>query len=264
VGNVDVVAIPVYNEAGTVMSVVEQARQYVNEVLVVDDGSSDTSPMLANAAGAVVVRHESNQGKGAALATALAWARDRQDVKHLVLLDGDGQHDPVEIPRMLNELEDRQLDILIGSRFLGHNNAPLYRLFGLHTLSAAAALGSGIRITDSQSGYRVLSRRAIESLDLHEKAFSVEAEMQFDAPMKGLRIGETPIEIRYAGPARRSPIIHGVSVLIQTIKMTALRRPDRLAMLVATPFLAIQIGRSCRRRRAQRWQAPVCRRRFAP
>jgi glycosyltransferase involved in cell wall biosynthesis len=240
---VDVVAIPVYNEAATVMSVIAQARQYVNDVLVVDDGSSDDTRMLADAAGAVVVRHHGNQGKGAALATALAWARSHPDVEHLVLLDGDGQHDPDDIPRMVAELEARRLDILVGSRFLGHNNAPLYRLFGLHTLSAAAALGSGIRITDSQSGYRVLSRRAIDALDLHEKAFAVEAEMQFDAPAKDLKVGETPIEIRYAGPARRSPVVHGVSVLLQTIKMTALRRPRRLPLLVATPLLALRIGR---------------------
>lgn len=242
----DAVAIPVYNEGSTVMAVVEQARRYVNEVLVVDDGSSDETSKLADQAGALVVSHEGNRGKGAALATALAWARGRPDVQHLVLLDGDGQHDPDDIPRMLGELKDRQLDILIGSRFLGHNNAPLYRLFGLHMLSAAAALGSGIRITDSQSGYRVLSRRAIETLDLREKAFAVEAEMQFDAPAKGLHVGETPIAIRYAGPARRSPVVHGLSVLLQTIKMTALRRPARLALLAATPLLAIRIGSSRR------------------
>jgi glycosyltransferase involved in cell wall biosynthesis len=244
---VDVVAIPVYNESQTVKSVVEQAREYVDRVLVVDDGSSDDTPRLAAEAGALVVRHDANQGKGAALATALAWARLTPDVRHVVLLDGDGQHDPRDIPRLLGELEERDLDILVGSRFLGHNNAPLYRLFGLHTLSAAAALGSGIRITDSQSGYRVLSRRAVESLDLHEKAFSVEAEMQFDAPAKRLKVGETPIAIRYAGPARRSPVVHGVSVLLQTIKMTALRRPARLLLLVATPLLAIHIARSAGR-----------------
>jgi glycosyltransferase involved in cell wall biosynthesis len=243
---VDVVAIPVYNEAGTVRSVVEQAREYVDKVLVVDDGSSDDTAHLAEDAGSMVLRHPANRGKGVALATALAWARTQPDVDRLVLLDGDGQHDPGDIPRLLSELDERHLDILVGSRFLGQNNAPLYRLFGLHTLSAAAALGSGVRLTDSQSGYRVLSRRAVQELDLHEKAFSVESEMQFDALQKDLRVGEAPIQIRYAGPARRSPVLHGISVLVQTIKMTARRRPARLALLVATPFLAARIGRSAR------------------
>ena len=131
-----------------------------------------------------------------------------------------------------------------GSRFLGQNNAPLYRLFGLHVLTASAGLGSGIYVTDSQSGFRILSRRAIDRLELHEDAFAVESEMQFEAAAKDLRLAETPIEIRYAGPARRSPVVHGVSVLIRTILMTGRRRPLRLPLLVATPFLAIQVGRT--------------------
>jgi hypothetical protein len=88
----------------------------------------------------------------------------------------------------------------------------------------------------------VLSRRAIDQLELHEDAFAVESEMQFEAAAKGLRFGEMPIQIRYSGPARRSPAAHGISVLIRTILMTARRRPARLPLLVATPFLAFRIG----------------------
>jgi hypothetical protein len=163
-------------------------------------------------------------------------------VTDLVLIDGDGQHDPADIPRMLLEMKRRDLDILVGSRFLGKHNAPFYRLFGLHVLTASAGLGSGIYTTDSQSGFRVLSRRAIDRLEVREGSFAVESEMQFEAAEKGLRLGETPIEIRYAGPARRSPAVHGVSVLLRTILMTVRRRPARLPLMVATPFLAVRIG----------------------
>lgn len=237
-------AIPIFNESASIGAVVEATLDDVDKVLVVDDGSTDDGARIAEASGATVVEHAVNSGKGAALRTALAWARLQPDVRQLVLIDGDGQHDPADIQRLLTEASARELDILVGSRFLGHNNAPLYRLFGLHVLSASAALGSGIRLTDSQSGFRVLSRRAVDLLELTENSFSVETEMQFQGAALGLRIGETPIQIRYTGPARRSPVVHGVSVLLHTIKMTALTRPFRLPLLVATPLVAARIGRT--------------------
>jgi glycosyltransferase involved in cell wall biosynthesis len=235
-------AIPIFNEEAAISVVVANVRRHVSRVVVVDDGSTDEGARIAEAAGAEVFRHRRNLGKGVGLQTALAWAKERPEVADLVLIDGDGQHDAADIPRMLLEMKRRNLDILVGSRFLGRHNAPLYRLFGLHVLTAAASLGSGISTTDSQSGFRVLSRRAIERLDLKEGSFAVESEMQFESAEKGLRLGELPIEIRYSGPARRSPAVHGIQVLIRTILMTARRRPARLPMLVATPFVALQIG----------------------
>jgi glycosyltransferase involved in cell wall biosynthesis len=235
-------AIPIYNEEAAIPAVVAGVREHIGRVVVVDDGSTDESARVAAAAGAEVFVHPRNLGKGVGLRTALTWAKEHPEVTDLVLIDGDGQHDPADIPRMLVEMKRRDLDIIVGSRFLGHHNAPLYRLFGLHVLTASAGLGSGVYMTDSQSGYRVLSRRAIDRLELTERAFAVESEMQFEAAEKGLRLGETPIQIRYAGPARRSPVAHGVSVLIRTIVMTARRRPARLPLLIGTPVLAVRIG----------------------
>ena len=237
-------AIPVYNEATVIEDVIAGVRPYVDRIVVVDDGSNDGCGTVATAAGAEVEIHDRNRGKGVALRTALAWAKACPEISELVLIDGDGQHDHEDIPRLVAELRQQDLDILVGSRFLGQSTAPLYRLFGLHVLSASAGLGSGIYVTDSQSGYRILSRRAIDQLVLTEDAFAVESEMQFEAAAKGLRLAETPIEIRYTGPARRSPVVHGVSVLIRTILMTARRRPRRLPLLVATPFLALRVGRT--------------------
>jgi glycosyltransferase involved in cell wall biosynthesis len=239
-------AVPAFNEEATIEAIVAGLLPQVDRVVVVDDGSCDCTAAYAARAGAELVPHRNNLGKGTAIRTALAWARDHPEVSELVLLDGDGQHDPSDVARLIRERRELGVDLLVGSRFLGTNNAPLYRLFGLHVLSAAAALGSGIRLTDSQSGFRVLSRPAIDQLELHERSFAVEAEMQYEASTKGLSMSETPIHIGYAGQARRSPIVHGVSVLIRTILMTARRRPARLPALVAIPAVAIHIARTSR------------------
>jgi glycosyltransferase involved in cell wall biosynthesis len=235
-------AIPIFNEEPVISSVVSGVRRHVPRVVVIDDGSTDDGARAAATAGAEVISHDGNFGKGVGLRSALAWAKGHPELSYLVLIDGDGQHDAKEIPRLLLETKRRGLDILVGSRFLGQHNAPLYRLFGLHVLTASASLGTGLPMTDSQSGFRVLSRRAIDLLDLTEAAFAVETEMQFEAADKDLRLGESPIEVRYSGHARRSPVAHGVSVLIRTVVMTARRRPARLPLLVATPLLALRIG----------------------
>jgi len=237
-------AMPILNEASTIGQLVTEVREHVDTVLVVDDGSSDDGGKVAERSGAEVIRHPANRGKGSSLASALQWARARPEIGWLVLLDGDGQHDPSEITTLVETTQREGLDILVGSRFIGDNNAPFYRVVGLHVLSATAELGSGIRLTDSQSGFRVLSRNAIERLDLNERGFSVEAEMQFLAARIPLRVGEAPISIRYAGPARRSPVVHGVSVLCRTLALTVRHRPLRLPMLLAMPVALWRLSRS--------------------
>jgi glycosyltransferase involved in cell wall biosynthesis len=239
-------AIPILNEAPTIARLVDEVRQRVDSVLVIDDGSTDGGATIARDAGAEVIRHRVNLGKGSALVTALRWARAHPEIAWLVLLDGDGQHDPREITALVDLAEGRGFDIVVGSRFTGASNAPFYRVVGLHVLSATAALGSGISLSDSQSGFRVLSRAAIERLELTEDGFAVEAEMQFLAARIPLRVGEAPISIRYAGPARRSPVVHGVSVLARILLLTVRHRPLRLPLLVAMPVALWRLGRGQR------------------
>ena len=219
-----VAAIPAYNEAASIAEVVRATRRYVDEVVVVDDGSSDATAQIARGAGASVVRHHVNRGKAAGIVTACRAAAERgADV--LVLLDGDGQHDPDEIPRLLAPVRRGEADVVVGSRFLDlRNPIPFYRTIGQRVLNLATHLGSGIPCSDSQCGYRALTRRAFTALELRETflhGLAVESEMQFEIAARGLRLAEVPVYVRYDEKARRNPAKHGFGVLYRVVCLSA-------------------------------------------
>ncbi len=217
------VAIPAYNEARFIGSVILQAHLEGFEVVVIDDGSHDGTARIAAAAGALVERHPHNLGKAAALNTAFRIARAR-NVDALVVLDGDGQHRPDEIHQVLAPVLSHEADIVIGSRFLdpGHSEAaiPEVRRRGQLAITAATNLVSGTPVTDSQSGFRAFSRRAIHSLLFGTHGFNVEVEMQFQARAFGLHVHEMPITAIYADPPKRNvfgqglTVVHGLMQLI--------------------------------------------------
>ncbi len=150
-------AIPCYNESLAIGTVALKASRYVDEVLVVDDGSTDDTVEVAEAAGATVVAHEENKGKGRAVKNALRYAVEHS-FDALVLLDGDGQHDPNEIPKLLVPITNDAADIVIG--FKSFSQMPVYRRVGQAVLDHA----TGGPVKDSQCGFRALNRRAIELL----------------------------------------------------------------------------------------------------
>ena len=219
-------AVPCFNEERFIGSVVLKTRQYIGQVLVVDDGSSDVTSEVAEAAGAVVIKHQQNSGKAEALNTAFA-AANALDVDILVVLDGDGQHRPDEIPALVQALIDDDADIVNGSRF--HPDAlgtiPNVRRAGQQLLTTATNLGSGVAVSDSQSGFRVFSRRAIQSLSFRASGFSVEAEMQFLAGEHGLRVVERPITAVYADPPKRNVFGQGLTVLNGVLRLIGQHRP---------------------------------------
>jgi glycosyltransferase involved in cell wall biosynthesis len=220
-----IAAIPAHNEARFIGSVVLSARRHVDLVLVIDDGSSDETAELAEVAGAVVIRHERNGGKGAAVNTAFREAR-RRGALALVLLDGDGQHRTADIAPVLRPVLDGEADVTVGSRFLAiKSDIPAYRQFGQHALTAATNLSSGVRLTDSQSGFRAFSRTAIEALTFRGSGFSVESEMQFLIREYGLRPAEVPIGVVYEEPAKRNPVGHGMAVLHGIVRLVSQGRP---------------------------------------
>jgi glycosyltransferase involved in cell wall biosynthesis len=216
--------IPAYNEARYVGSIVLQTRQYVDEVIVVDDGSTDNTARVAELAGATVVRHAANRGKGAAIQSILAEAKKRNpDV--LVLLDADAQHDPNEIPTLIKPISDG-FDLIIGSREAQKDKTPRYRRIGQKVLLRSTRLASKTDITDSESGFRALSPKAISELDLKESGFATESEMITRAAEKNLKITEVPISNIYTGDGSTlNPIKHGIDVLSRIMVMISERRP---------------------------------------
>ncbi len=242
-----VALIPAYNERRFIGSMVLAVRQFVDLVVVVDDGSSDNTAEIAQRAGATVVRHMLNQGKATAVNTGFSFIR-RMCPRAIVMIDGDGQHCADDIPTVLAPILDGRADVVIGSRFLQVKSAiPVYRQVGQHGLTLMTNLASGVSVSDSQSGFRAFSARALEQLSFSQGGFSIESEMQFQAREHGLRVVEVPIEVIYAEPAKRNPIKHGAQVLNGILRLVGQTRPllcfglTGLALFVSGLTLGLRI-----------------------
>jgi glycosyltransferase involved in cell wall biosynthesis len=218
-----VAAIPCYNEANFIGDVVVRTAAHVDAVIVVDDGSSDGTAEAARAAGAQVRRHETNRGPGAAARTCLQVGRELgADV--LVTLDGDGQHDPGEIPDVVAPVLKGEADVVIGSRFLGgYNNVARYRKFGIDVITFLYNVGSREKITDGQSCFRAYSHGALETLDIREDGFGFSVETLVQARNAGLPIDEASISCIYHEESHSmNPVLHGVGVALMVVKHRAL------------------------------------------
>jgi glycosyltransferase involved in cell wall biosynthesis len=242
-----VALIPAYNERRFIGSMVLAARQYVDLVVVVDDGSSDSTAEIAQRAGATVLRHVVNQGKAAAVNTGFSFLRQLRP-QAMVMIDGDGQHCADDIPAVLALVLDGRADVVIGSRFLGvKSDIPAYRQVGQHGLTMMTNLASGVSVSDSQSGFRAFSAGALERLSFSQGGFSIESEMQFLAREHGLRFAEVPIKVIYAEPAKRNPIKHGTQVLNGILRLVGQTRPllffglTGLALFVLGTLLGVYI-----------------------
>lgn len=245
------VAIPAYNEADSIADVVAQARSHVDTVLVIDDGSADDTAERAREAGATVFEHRTNRGYGGALRTAFRQA-DRRGADHLIVLDGDGQHDPDDIPKLLAEQRETGAEIVIGSRFDpdSETDLPLYRRFGLWVVNTIVNIGlntgqSGSRISDTQSGFRAYGSRVIRSLANEERIgdrMDASIDVIYHAYRNGYRIDEigTTIDYDVENASSHNPINHGLVLARNAIKTAGLERP--LPVLGAPSFLVSLLG----------------------
>jgi len=218
------VGIPAFNEERYIGSVILQAKKYTDNVLVVDDGSADRTVDIARLAGASVIQHEENRGYGSAIRHILAAAKENGAEK-LVILDGDGQHDPDDIPALLAALDEGN-DVVIGSRAKTGSEIPLYRRMGQKVLSRLTNIASKANVADTESGFRAYSRKAIETLELKEAGMAVSAEIVTEAAAEKLRLAEVPITVSYEGDTSTlNPVKHGMSNLNRITVMISERRP---------------------------------------
>jgi glycosyltransferase involved in cell wall biosynthesis len=190
------VLIPALNAQRTIASVVVEARKELEPVVVIDDGSTDSTGEVARAVGATVLRHDVNRGKGAALKTGFAWALE-QGFDGVITLDADGQHLPSEIPKFLEERAESMADLIIGGRaHLFHGMLPRRR--NANRFSAwSISIASGRRITDSQSGFRLYSARLMRGMKLRTNGFDMESEVIVRAGRKGFVIVTIPIDLGF-------------------------------------------------------------------
>jgi glycosyltransferase involved in cell wall biosynthesis len=223
-----IVAIPAYNEEVAIGSVVLRSLKYADKVIVVNDGSKDRTAEIAKMAGADVIEHTTNSGKGAAVKDAFDYAKFvNADI--LVLIDGDGQHNPDELPVLLAPILEGEADLVNGSRFVNGNghNVPKYRRLGQEVLTIATNTGTKLNITDTQNGFRAFSKKTFDCFSFHQKGMAIESEMLMDAANSEMRIKEVPINVKYdvAKASTYNPIKHGFNVLGHVISLVSQRRP---------------------------------------
>ena len=221
------VILPAYNEEVSIGSIVLLTRFYADNVIVVDDGSSDRTAEVARKAGAEVIIHEVNQGKGGALKTGFTAAADLgADI--IVTMDSDGQHNPVDIPKLVAPIIEGSADMVNGSRYLNglDKNTPIYRRVGQTILDRFTNMNSGLRITDSQSGFRAFAASTKDIFRFNAQGMAIESEMLADAGKSGLRIKEVEIGVRYdVDCSTVNPIKYFIEVMGKVMKDVETNRP---------------------------------------
>jgi glycosyltransferase involved in cell wall biosynthesis len=220
-------ALPAFNEECSLGKIIPQVQPYVDLVIIVDDGSTDATSLIARQMGAYVIRHQTNGGYGAALQTIFSTAREL-NADALVILDSDGQHNPEDIEKVLKPLKDGA-DVVIGSRFLDttKNTIPSYRKVGMKVLDTATAAAGVKNVTDTQSGFRAYGKKALGVIDISGAGMSAGSEILIQISDNNLNVVEVPISVRYdlENTSSMNPVTHGFSVLGKIVALISYRRP---------------------------------------
>lgn len=217
--------LPAFNEEVAIGSIVLRTKQYADRVIVIDDGSSDRTADVARLAGAEVIQHSKNRGKGAALKTGF---ESLNGVDIIVTIDTDGQHDPADIPKLVEPILIGEADIVNGSRYINGSkkDTPLYRRLGQMVLDKATNMGSGLNVTDSQSGFRAFAAYTKDVFRFEQNGLAIESEMLADAAKAGLRVKEVEIGVRYdVDGSSEHPLTHGLKVLFRILQDIELNKP---------------------------------------
>lgn len=222
-----VACIPAKDEEGTIARVVLKAMRHVDKVLVCDDGSTDLTGEIAARLGAEVIRHERNLGYGAAI-EALFERAIGLGADVVVTLDADGQHEPDDIPRVVEPILRDEADIIVGSRFLDakEDQIPKYRKYGIKAITGLSGKFSHVELADAQSGFRAYSRRALPLVRPSEMGMGASTEIILKAHEAELRVKEVPVKARYGkNSPSLNPVYHGIDVVLSIMKQSSIRHP---------------------------------------
>jgi glycosyltransferase involved in cell wall biosynthesis len=196
------VVIPAYNEASVIGEVIKElakvleSQAYSYKIVAVDDGSTDNTAKVAQDAGAHVIKHILNSGSGGATATGLSYA-EQAGFDVAATMDADGQHDPKDVIKGIKLLQDNNYDLLIGSRLIDSRGMSKVKLLGNRGLSFVTSVLFGINVTDSQSGLRIFSKKALDRLKWKTSGYEFCSEMLWRARQQNMVINEYPIKAIY-------------------------------------------------------------------
>ena len=190
--------LPAYNESKTIGQIIQEASEFINAIIVIDDGSSDETAEIAAACKAVCLKNPTNCGKGSALRKGFAYALEC-GYELVFTMDSDGQHQPADIPRFLEHFGNKQPDILIGTREIQdlRTSMPLHRRVNNRFISYVGSKLCGQRVPDFQSGYRLIRAEVLRQVHLETERYETESELLIKAGRLGFRIESLPIQTRY-------------------------------------------------------------------
>lgn len=235
------IGLPAYNEEKNIASIILQLKNKYKIVIVCDDGSNDLTASISEEMGAIVVKHKKNLGYGGAIRSLFLKAREL-DCDILVTFDSDGQHKISDIKNVIDPIENKEADIVIGSRFLGNieGDIPAYRKMGIKAITNLVNSNTGKKITDSQSGFRSYSKTVLEKIIPSETGMGVSTEILIKANKQKFKITEVPITIIYGGDtSTHNTVSHGTSVILSTMKFVSIEHPLKFYGIPGIIFLTI-------------------------
>lgn len=195
------ILIPSYNEALTIGHIVKEIKSMGLDVIVVDDGSTDSTEKIASENGAIAIRHPKNMGKGASLKDGFDFILKSTNYEAIIIMDGDGQHNPRDIHKFLSHAEKYDDDIIIGNRMGCAKDMPAVRYFTNRFMSSVLSAICKQDIPDTQCGYRLLRRRLIEQVKLILDKYDLESEILIKASRMKCKIASVPVESIYRNEA---------------------------------------------------------------
>ena len=236
-----IIGIPAYNEEKNIAGIITKVKKYADSIIVCDDGSTDLTKEISEELGAIVISHSKNRGYGAAINSLFLKAKELEsDI--FVTFDADGQHRIEDIPVVTKPIMNNEADVVIGSRFLEtkSDEMPNYRKVGIKIITKVTNLSIKEKLTDSQSGFRAYSKKALDEIIPSDEGMGVSTEILIKANNLGLKIAEVTIKVEYAGEtSTHDPVSHGTSVILSTIKFTSIHNPLKFYGIPGIIFLII-------------------------